>query len=161
MILNFFNCSADSYSGSSYGGGGGGGSSGFSNFESSSGGVNALSVLVAPLAALALLGAAAAVSSSPVLLSMVVLSSGRKRRDLISTTEPELENQLQEMELLEKYIAKVPDHEKEQERLMATYLTCSGFTEDRNGCLDRIVCEYSVEPSRMPDLDKDVISMSV
>ncbi len=153
------NDDSDSYGGSSYGGGGGGGSSGFSHSSGGSG-INALSVLVAPLAALALLGAAAAVSTNPVLLSMVVLSSGRKRRDLISTDDdPELETKLQEIEVLEQYIAKVPDHEEQHEKLMATYLSCSGFTEERNGCIDRIVCEYSVQPSGMADLERDVISM--
>lgn len=133
----------------SYGSGGSGGS------------VNPLSALVAPLAALALLGAAAAVSTNPVLLSVAVLSSGRKRRALDddNSLTPELETQLHEMEVLEQYIAKVPGQEEEQEKLMATYISCSGFTEPSNHCLDRVVCEYSVQPGGMADLEKDVISM--
>ena len=118
---------------------------------------------MAPLAALALLGAAAAVATNPVLLSMAVLSSGRKRRALndddAALISPELEEQLEEMEVLEKYMAHLPGQEQQQEKLMATYLTCSGFTESDNSCLDRVVCEYSIKPSKMADLEKDVISM--
>jgi len=118
---------------------------------------------VAPLAALALLGAAAAVATNPVLLSIAVLSSGRKRRSLTTddanALTPELETQLEEMEVLEKYMAKIPHQEEEQEKLMATYLSCSGFTESNNNCLDRVVCEYSIESGGMPDLEKEVISM--
>lgn len=60
---------------------------------------------------------------------------------------------------LEKYISQVPGEGKQQEKLMATYLSCSGFTESNNFCLDRVVCDYSVQPSKMADLEKDVISM--
>ena len=73
--------------------------------------MNPLSALVAPLAALALLGAAAAVSTSPVLLSLAVLTNGRKRRDLNAVDNadiaPEIQEKLREIEVLEKYIAKV------------------------------------------------------
>lgn len=139
-------------------------SSNYNSYASHEGsGVNPLSALVAPLAALALLGAAAAVSTNPVLLSIAVLSSGRKRRALMDNGDevtPELEEQLQEMEVLEKYMAKLPGQEEQQEKLMATYLSCSGFTESDNKCLDRVVCEYSVVHSKMMgDLEKDVISM--
>lgn len=70
----------------------------------SGGSVNPISALVAPLAALALLGAAAAVASSPVLMTVAVLSSGRKRRDLeqigSDAITPEIESKLEEMEVL-------------------------------------------------------------
>lgn len=67
------------------------------------GGINPLSLLVAPLAALALLGAAATVASNPVLLSIAVLSK-RKRRDLeqvgSDALTPEVEEKLEEMEVI-------------------------------------------------------------
>ena len=123
-----------------------------------SGPLNPLSVLVAPLAALALVGAAAAVATNPVLLTVATLSSGRKRRALGGDdVAPEIENKLHEMEVLEKYIAAAPEHEKQQEKLMASYLSCSGYTE--NACMERVVCEFSVLPNKMSDLEKDVISM--
>ncbi len=89
-----------------------GGYDGRSNdYDSGYGHVNPLSALVAPLAALALLGAAAAVSTSPVLLSLAVLTNGRKRRDLNAVDNadiaPEIQEKLREIEVLEKYIAKV------------------------------------------------------
>ena len=69
----------------------------------SSGPVNPLSVLVAPLAALALLGAAAAVASNPVLLTLAVLNGKRKRRDLEQIGSdhltPEIESKLKEIEV--------------------------------------------------------------
>lgn len=125
-----------------------------------SGPLNPLSILVAPLAALALVGAAAAVATNPVLLTVATLSSGRKRRALAGDqVGPEIENKLHEMEVLEKYIAAAPEHEKQQEKLMASYLSCSGFTESQNACMDRVVCEFSVLPNSMSGLEKDVISM--
>lgn len=131
-------------------------------YEAQPSSLNPLSVLVAPLAALALVGAAAAVATNPVLLTVATLSSGRKRRALSGGADalvPEIENKLHEMEVLEKYIAAAPEHEKQQEKLMASYLSCSGFTESQNACMDRVVCEFSVQPSSMSDLEKDVITM--
>jgi len=141
-----------------------GGYDGRSNdYDSGYGHVNPLSALVAPLAALALLGAAAAVSTSPVLLSLAVLTNGRKRRDLNAVDNadiaPEIQEKLREIEVLEKYIAKVPEHEKQQEKLMATYMSCSGYTEEENTCMERVVCEYSVTPNKMAPLEKDTISI--
>ena len=52
-----------------------------------------------------------ATSADPALLTLAVLSSGRKRRDLEEVTganlTPELQEKLREMEVLEKYISKV------------------------------------------------------
>lgn len=64
---------------------------------------------MAPLAALALLGAAAAVASNPVLMTLAVLSSGRKRRavDLEKIGRDDLtagfESKLEEMEVLKQF----------------------------------------------------------
>jgi hypothetical protein len=75
-------------------------------YDNREGSINPLSALVAPLAALALLGAAAAVASNPVLMTLAVLSSGRKRRDAEmekigrDDLTPELQSKLEEMEVL-------------------------------------------------------------
>ena len=42
---------------------------------------------------------------------------------------------------------------------MATYMSCSGYTEEENTCMERVVCEYSVTPNKMAPLEKDTISM--
>ena len=41
------------------------------------------------------------------------------------------------------------------------YLSCSGYTEPSNKCLDRVVCDYSDSKTAMSikDEEKDVISM--
>jgi hypothetical protein len=39
------------------------------------------------------------------------------------------------------------------------YLTCSGFTEDTNLCLERVVCEYAHPKSSLAKEERDVISM--
>lgn len=58
------------------------------------------------MAALALLGAAAAVASNPVLMTLAVLSSGRKRRDINmekigrDDLTPELQSKLEEMQVI-------------------------------------------------------------
>jgi len=106
--------------------------------------------VVTPLATLSLLGAAAAVASNPVLSTMVGLSKRRKRRD----AQP-----MHQIQVLEKYLSKVEDQETQQEKLMATYLSCSGFTSSSNFCLDRVICEYSIQTKRMDSLEKDVISI--
>ena len=42
---------------------------------------------------------------------------------------------------------------------MATYLSCSGYLDSDNVCMERIVCDYSVQDNKMDSLQKDVISM--
>ena len=42
---------------------------------------------------------------------------------------------------------------------MATYLSCSGYTEEQNSCMDRVVCEYSLVNGKMATLETDVVSM--
>ena len=39
------------------------------------------------------------------------------------------------------------------------YLSCSGYTEVSNECLDRVVCEYADPDSDIQEEEKDVISM--
>ncbi|XP_065578924.1 keratin, type II cytoskeletal 1-like isoform X1 [Artemia franciscana] len=167
---------------SSYGGGYGGNygdsysSSGYGSSYSGGYGksANPVASLIAPLAGLALLGAAAAVATNPVLLTLAVLTSGRKKRDAngvedslqflaldnINTTnlDPLFSEKVQELQTLEKYISSVPSTDS-NEKLMAGYLSCSGFMESSNKCMDRIVCEYSDPDSPLEDLERDVISI--
>lgn len=64
---------------------------------------------MAPLAALALLGAAGAVASNPVLMTLAVLSSGRKRRAVSlekigrDDLTAELQSKLHEMEVFTQF----------------------------------------------------------
>jgi len=106
--------------------------------------------VVTPLATLSLLGAAAAMAANPILLTMAGLAERRRRRD----APP-----MHQIQVLEKYLSKVDDQETQQEKLMATYLSCSGFTSSSNFCLDRVICEYSIQTKRMDSLEKDVISI--
>ena len=39
------------------------------------------------------------------------------------------------------------------------YLSCSGYTELTNSCLDRVVCEYANENNQISQEERDVISM--
>jgi hypothetical protein len=39
------------------------------------------------------------------------------------------------------------------------YLSCSGYTELANKCLDRVVCEYADTESKISQEERDVISM--
>ena len=44
-------------------------------------------------------------------------------------------------------------------KVLSMYLSCSGYTEVSNVCLDRVVCEYADEDSDISEEEKDVISM--
>ena len=39
------------------------------------------------------------------------------------------------------------------------YLSCSGYEEITNACLDRVVCEYANENNKISQEERDVISM--
>lgn len=39
------------------------------------------------------------------------------------------------------------------------YLSCSGYQDLTNACLDRVVCEYANEASEVAQEERDVISM--
>ena len=39
------------------------------------------------------------------------------------------------------------------------YLSCSGYTEMTNHCLDRVVCEYANNNNSVGAEERDVISM--
>ena len=44
-------------------------------------------------------------------------------------------------------------------QVLSMYLSCSGYTEVTNSCLDRVVCEYANENNKISQEEKDVISM--
>ena len=140
--------------GHSGGGGGGGG-----------GGLNPLALLVAPLAGIALLSAAAAVALNPVLINVSVTGK-RKKRDLENDVvdqngyfSPEMAEKLEEMQVLEEFLGQVPKNDSYQQKLLSMYLTCSGFADPHNLCLDRVVCEYSSPESDLNKQERSVISM--
>ena len=44
-------------------------------------------------------------------------------------------------------------------QVLSMYLSCSGYTEVTNSCLDRVVCEYANTQNSVSDEERDVISM--
>ena len=92
---------------------------------SSGGGINPLAALIAPLAGLALLGAAAAVSINPVLVQLAVINGGRKKRS-------EQDKKLSEIDALENFLFKHHNFGDQTEKLVANYLDCSGLTSTEN-----------------------------
>jgi len=126
------------------------------------GGANPLALLLAPLAGIALLTAAAAVAINPVLVSVSFTGRRRKRRDadeLNQGLSPALEEKINEMQVLEKFMASVPDNLNYQQQVLSMYLSCSGYTEMTNHCLDRTVCEYGNAKSEVSQEERDVISI--
>ena len=43
--------------------------------------------------------------------------------------------------------------------MLSMYLTCSGYTQDDNLCIDRVVCEYANEESNLKKNEREVIAM--
>lgn len=139
--------------------------------------------MIAPLAALALLGAASLVSLNPTLLQLAVIQGKRRRRrrrkrwadneeeDEYQDTEDKLYN---EMELFENFFAKQP-HEtirNQTQELFANYIQCSGLSSEvgtrhlKNQCLEHLVCLYANPYAMVPftnqpvhKAEKDVISV--
>ena len=64
-------------------------------------------------------------------------------------------------QVLEKFLGSIPENNRYQQQILSMYLSCSGYTEPNNKCLDRVVCDYSDNKSTMNinDEEKDVISM--
>merc|ERR1719323_669446 len=126
---------------------------------------NPLALLIAPLAGIALLTAAAAVAINPVLVTVSVTGKRRRRRDLdtmIGSQEgitPELEEKIHEMQVLEKFMSSIPENTNYQQQVLSMYLSCSGYTEMTNTCLDRVVCEYANKNNSVSEEERDVISI--
>merc|ERR1739844_277414 len=126
------------------------------------GGANPLALLLAPLAGIALLTAAAAVAINPVLVSVSFTGRRRRRREadeLNQGLSPALEEKINEMQVLEQFMASVPDNLNYQQQVLSMYLSCSGYTEQANHCLDRTVCEYGNAKSSVSQEERDVISI--
>merc|ERR1711892_334222 len=113
---------------------------------------------------LALLIAATAVAINPVLVTVSVTGKRRRRRDLDTVIgnnqgiTPELEEKIHEMQVLEKFMSSVPENTNYQQQVLSMYLSCSGYTEMTNHCLDRVVCEYANNNSVKQE-ERDVISI--
>ena len=73
------------------------------------------------------------------------------------------------MQTLEHFLDQMPKNDSYQQKMLAMYLGCSGYTDGQNFCLDRVVCEYSTssdegsseEARAMTKEDRNVISMCV
>jgi len=129
-----------------------------SGYGDSGGGINPLAAFIAPLAGLALLGAAAAVSINPVLVQLAVVNGGRKKRDL---RDPNMQRKVTEIELLENFLSKETQFDSQAESMVAQYLECSGLSSDQNQCLERLVCIYAspYQIDRVNKQEKDVIAI--
>jgi hypothetical protein len=60
---------------------------------------------------------------------------------------------------LEKFLSSVPKETDYQQQIMSMYLSCSGYMEDSNVCLDRVFCEYGNPESKISEEERDVLSM--
>jgi len=60
---------------------------------------------------------------------------------------------------LEKFLASVPREADYQQQIMSMYLSCSGYTGDKNVCLERVFCEYGNAQSSITEEERDVLSM--
>lgn len=99
--------------------------------DSGGGGINPLAALIAPLAGLALLGAAAAVSINPVLVQLAVINGGRRKRRQ-ANLDPLTQKRMTEIDVLENFLAKETDFNQQTETLVANYLDCSGLASIDN-----------------------------
>ena len=70
-----------------------------------------------------------------------------------------MEEKINEMQVLEQFMASVPDNLNYQQQVLSMYLSCSGYTEQANHCLDRTVCEYGNAKSSVSQEERDVISI--
>merc|ERR1719491_1897782 len=63
--------------------------------------------------------------------------------------------------VLERFLGSIPENNRYQQQILSMYLSCSGYTEPSNKCLDRVVCDYSDSKTVMSikDEEKDVISI--
>merc|ERR1711981_1020474 len=107
------------------------------------------------------------VAINPVLISVSVTGKRRKRRDLDTVIQanqsdgisPELEEKIHEMQVLEKFMSSIPENTNYQQQVLSMYLSCSGYTEMTNHCLDRVVCEYANNNNSVKQEERDVISI--
>ena len=128
-------------------------------YGDSGGGINPLAAFIAPLAGLALLGAAAAVSINPVLVQLAVVNGGRRKKR--SNSNFDHQKKVTEIQLLENFLARETDFSHQTENMVAQYLQCSGLSTDQNQCLERLVCIYAANgmEKEASKQEREVISM--
>ena len=63
------------------------------------------------------------------------------------------------LQVLEKFLVSVPSQVKYQQQILSMYLSCSGYLEETNLCLDRVFCEYADPRSSLQDDERDVVAM--
>merc|ERR1719507_2622799 len=120
-------------------------------------GLSPLAALIAPLAGLALMGAAASVAVNPLLLKLVTISN-RRRRSLVSEDEAEVVNWLHQLKMLRQFFALLPDKANPLDGLTADYLVWSGL--ERGKCLDRLACSYASNSSVISSApEREVVSI--
>jgi len=78
-----------------------------------------------------------------------------------SAWNPELQEKMHELQVLDRFLGSIPENNRYQQQILSMYLSCSGYTEPSNKCLDRVVCDYSDSKTVMSikDEEKDVISI--
>lgn len=125
--------------------------------------INPLAALIAPLAGLALMGAAAAVAVNPILLQLAVISNGRRKREIgeESQLENDIKRRVKQLRVLEKFLSSMPGHISQSERLTADYLRCSGLSAESDQCLEQLVCTYGQHPGTgsLTGIERDVVSI--
>lgn len=103
------------------------------------------------------------------LISLSPAPPARNKRDLLSLIDPTMADlitpalmkKIHEYETLETFLASVPKDGSDyhQQRIMAMYLSCSGYTQENNVCLDGVFCQYGDAHSDMTDEERDVLSI--
>jgi len=130
--------------------------------------INPLAALIAPLAGLALMGAAAAVAVNPILLQLAVISRGRRRRrevqeeeELENMVENDIQRRVKQLRVLEKFLSSMPGKFSQSDQLTADYLRCSGLSDESNQCLELLVCTYGQPPGTgdLTGIERDVVSI--
>jgi len=129
--------------------------------------INPLAALIAPLAGLALMGAAAAVAVNPILLQLAVISNGRRKREVGDDTENaiqggnDIKRRVKQLRVLEKFLSSMPGKFSQSDHLTSDYLRCSGLSEESDHCLEQLVCTYGQPPGSgaLTGIERDVVSI--
>ena len=127
-----------------------------------------LDELLFPIAALTILGAGTtAVLLSPLwapivspAITGIITALGRKKREAVE--DPVALKAIEETETLENFWMRSPGAKDQAEKLLASYLDCSGLALPgaSNQCLERLACINSrPETEKIPAQEKKVLSM--
>lgn len=119
--------------------------------------IHPLAALIAPLAGLALMGAAAAVAVNPMLLQLAVISKNGRRRRRRRETGGGLERGLKQMRVVDRYLSSLPEGAGQDisARLTVEFLACSGLGSST--CLELLTCQYS--GGGVERVERDVVSV--